>query len=124
MGIFNSIFGDKSKEEASSIWIDIDSVEKLQQAIDQSFQQKIAIFKHSTRCGISSRVKSNFEKEILENNPSNIQFYYLDLLSYRALSNKIAEDFGISHQSPQIIVIEKGSAVHHASHSSISLNFL
>ncbi|WP_294234557.1 monothiol bacilliredoxin BrxC family protein, partial [uncultured Chryseobacterium sp.] len=50
--------------------------------------------------------------------------YYLDLLAYRPLSNRIADDLGVTHQSPQLIVIENGKAVNNASHQNISVDQL
>lgn len=61
----------------------------------------------------------NFEKEIQDLHP-NDEFYLLDLLAYRNLSNDIAERFGVQHQSPQLIVIENGKAIRSVSHQSIN----
>lgn len=120
MGILDSIFG-KSSSSLVNAWIRIEGPENIKQAKDESYNRKTIIFKHSTRCGISSRVLSQFEKEIAAQQP-NVGLYYLDLLAYRDLSNSIATEFGITHQSPQILVLENGKIIHHASHSSISLN--
>ena len=67
---------------------------------------------------------AQFEKEIKEfGNPDIINhFYYLDLLKFRSVSNKIAEDLEIRHESPQFLVIENGVVVNHASHNNISLS--
>jgi bacillithiol system protein YtxJ len=123
MGILDSIFGGKLKNENNSFWVSIQSLEDLENAIQASNQQKIAIFKHSTRCGISARVKANFEKEIA-NQQLEVIFYYLDLLKHRDISNKIAADFEVVHQSPQLIVMENGVVTNHASHNLISLELL
>ena len=48
-----------------------------------------------------------------------MNFYLLDLIKYRSLSNKIASDFGIEHQSPQVLVIDKGKCIYNESHSGI-----
>ena len=124
MGFFNSVFGsNKENGEEISFWIPIKNEADWLQALDQSHEHKIAVFKHSTRCGISTRVKSNFEKEVRLSTP-NVIFYYLDLLAHRDLSNRIAMDLGVQHQSPQLIVIENGKAKAHASHSDISVDIL
>jgi bacillithiol system protein YtxJ len=44
----------------------------------------------------------------------------LDLIAYRALSDQIAKDFGVAHESPQILVIREGKVVYHESHYGIS----
>jgi bacillithiol system protein YtxJ len=54
--------------------------------------------------------------------PSDIDFYFLDLLSYRNVSNKIAQVFDVPHESPQVIVIRDGRCVYEESHMGISMN--
>ncbi|WP_299178117.1 bacillithiol system redox-active protein YtxJ [uncultured Chryseobacterium sp.] len=125
MSIFGNLFN--GKDEASpikSFWKTITSEEELQQAIENSYQNKTAIFKHSTSCFISKTILKNFEKEIENINEADqkITFYYLDLLKYRSVSNKIAEMFEIRHESPQLIIIENGKAIGDASHQDISLS--
>ncbi|MDH6253742.1 bacillithiol system protein YtxJ [Chryseobacterium sp. H1D6B] len=124
MSFFDKIFGGKEEQpEQQYIWNKITSEEDLKKAVEQSYSNKIAIFKHSTSCFISKTVLKNFEKEI-ENINQKADLYYLDLLAHRLLSNKIAEDFGVTHQSPQLIVIENGKAVNNASHQDISISLL
>lgn len=120
MSFFDKIFGGKEENsEQNPIWKYIESEEDLKKAIESSFTNKIAIFKHSTSCFISKTVLRNFEKEI-ENSDSKPELYFLDLIAYRAISNKIAEDLNVRHESPQLLVIENGKIVNNASHQHIS----
>ena len=101
-------------------WIGLDNIAQLEEINAASFQNKVVIFKHSTRCGISRMVLKNFENEVQDKAEfKNISFYYLDLIQYRKISNAIADKWQIEHQSPQIIVISNGMAIHDASHYSI-----
>ncbi|GAB4158308.1 MAG: hypothetical protein Tsb0033_11290 [Winogradskyella sp.] len=50
----------------------------------------------------------------------NADLYYLDLLSYRDVSNEVGYKFQVMHQSPQLLVIRNGVAVAHASHGAIN----
>ena len=50
--------------------------------------------------------------------------YFLDLLNFREISSKIAQDLNVQHQSPQLIVLKNGEVLHHASHSDISAETL
>lgn len=68
-------------------------------------------------------VLKNFENEVA-NSDKDVVYYFLDLIAHRPISNKIAEDFGVTHQSPQLIVLENGKAVKDASHQSISVNLI
>ncbi|PIF45812.1 bacillithiol system protein YtxJ [Chryseobacterium sp. 52] len=122
MSFFDKIFGGKDNNpERKSFWKKIESEEDLAKALESSYHHRIAIFKHSTRCFISKTVLKNFEREI-DSLDDKLDLYYLDLLEHRPISNKISEDLGIRHESPQLIVIEDGKVINSASHEDISLS--
>ena len=50
---------------------------------------------------------------------TEIQFWLLDVLNSRPISNSIATQFNIRHESPQILVIKNRKLLHHSSHSAI-----
>ncbi|KIA83516.1 general stress protein [Kaistella solincola] len=124
MSFFDKIFSsDSSANSSDTFWKNIQSEEDLDKAIAESNDKKVVIFKHSTRCQISKRVLSNFESEVKASD-KDATYYFLDLIKYRPISNKIADDLDVTHQSPQIIVLENGKAVKNASHSNISLSLV
>ncbi len=69
-------------------------------------------------------VLRNFEADLNKQTPDGYKFYYLDLLRFRPISNQIAEQFMVRHESPQIIVLENGKAIYKASHENINLELL
>lgn len=78
------------------------------------------IFKHSTRCSISAMAKRRLERNWnIDERQADI--YYLDLIAYRSISNKVADDFGVSHQSPQILIIKNGQSIFDTSHNDIDV---
>ncbi len=83
-----------------------------------SHKKPQVIFKHSTRCSISSVAKNRLEKSKTQ---KEVSFYFLDLLAYRSLSNAIAARFSIEHESPQILVIKEGECVYDESHMGIHM---
>lgn len=97
-----------------------ESESDLEKIIKESFNNPVAIFKHSTRCSISSVAKMRLSSSW--NFDNDLPIYYLDLLSYRNLSNLIAQKFNVEHQSPQLIVLLNGESIYHNSHLSISVN--
>ena len=123
MGIFNSIFGNKEqeekKEESFINWIPLTSLEQLKKIKEQSKNEAVAIFKHSTRCGISSMVIKRFVSGFDES-LKDFKVYYLDLLSYREISDEIGYEFQVLHQSPQLLVVKNSTVVAHASHYEIA----
>ena len=119
MGIFDKLFGSSPKSEKKALpWQKLETVAQLDTIKKRSFEKPQVIFKHSTRCGISSMVIRQFEGNY-DFDPEEVDLYYLDLLSYRDVSQEIASKFQVIHQSPQLLIIHKGQTVHHASHHSI-----
>jgi len=102
-------------------WIEIKDDNQLEDIIETSKEKHTVIFKHSTSCGISAHAMYKLESN-WENIDNKIKFYYLDLLQYRNISNKISEKFNITHQSPQIIILKDEKVISHFSHQVISVN--
>lgn len=119
MSIFNSIFGEpKPNSNLSNItWTPIEHLGQIEEIIALSEQIPVIIFKHSTRCSISRMALKNFENEY--DLGKNVEAYFLDLISYRDVSNEIASRFNVVHQSPQLLLIVGGKSVYDVSHSSI-----
>ena len=99
--------------EKSLIRIDFDTKEQWPDLIELSHKQAVYIFKHSSRCGISSMVLSRFEKQIKEREET---YFHLHIQDYRSLSNWLADEIGIRHESPQLIVLKDGKVLAHDSH--------
>ena len=78
------------------------------------------LFKHSTRCPVSAMAKRSLEydKNLL---PKETIIYYLDLITYRDISNTIAEMWKVKHESPQLLIIQGDKCLYHASHSDIEM---
>ncbi len=99
-------------------WIDLTEEEQLNDINLLSKEQPVVIFKHSTRCSISSMAKNRLDKAEA---PANTAFYYLDLLKYRPISNKVAEVYSVHHESPQVLLIKNGECVYEETHNGIRM---
>ncbi|MDP5231052.1 MAG: bacillithiol system redox-active protein YtxJ [Cellulophaga sp.] len=123
MGLFNSLFGSNNSEEKKEIaalpWINLTSLDQLEEIAMNSKGKPQIIFKHSTTCGISRMVMNTF-KSTYNLTREQADLYYLDLHSYREVSNETGIKFQVMHQSPQLLVIKNGTAVAHASHGEIN----
>ena len=115
MGLFSAF---KSKDKAEFPWIELTTSEQLRSAIENSSLKPIILFKHSTRCSISSMAKSRFENNWNTEN-KNVSIFHLDLIAHRNISNEIAEITGVEHQSPQAIVLKNKEVIYQATHSDI-----
>ena len=117
--MFKKLFGSSEpKEEKVLPWIALNSIEQLSGIEERSKTKTQLIFKHSTRCGISRMVMNQFVEQY--DLDLNADLYYLDLLSYRDVSNEVGYKFQVMHESPQLLVIKNGVVVAHASHSTIN----
>ena len=124
MSFFKNIFKENantSKEEVNETakFYTLDKMEQFDEIDEISQTKPVVLFKHSTRCSISRMALKQFDAEF--NYPEvKIDWYLLDLLNQRDLSNEIASRYNVVHQSPQIVVIRNGKAVFNESHDSIS----
>ncbi len=101
-------------------WIQLNRVEQLENIKAESFKNPVLLFKHSTTCSISAMAKNRMERNYDQSKVGDLKPYYLDLLSYRDISNKIVEEFDVEHESPQAIIVQNGEAIYDASHYDIS----
>ncbi|WP_181306669.1 bacillithiol system redox-active protein YtxJ [Rufibacter sp. XAAS-G3-1] len=102
-------------------WNPINSIEQIEQIKEESREQPVVIFKHSTTCSISATAKSRLERQWADAGLENVKPYYLDLLSHRPVSAEIAQSFAVKHESPQLLLIKDGQCHYHGSHLGISL---
>lgn len=99
-------------------WIPLTAEAQLLDISTRSKEKPQVIFKHSTRCSISSMVLSRLERS---EGSDNVDFYYLDLIKYRPISVQIAEQFHVEHESPQVLLIKNGVCTYDESHMGISM---
>ncbi len=118
------MFWNKRKETAEVEWFKLTEESQLQEIVEESHTTPVLIYKHSTRCGISSMAFDRLVRGWDEAYTDKIKPYYLDLIAFRDVSNEVARQFGIYHQSPQVILIKNGKAIYDDSHMAISLDII
>lgn len=101
-------------------WKSLEDVGTVAQLQETSHERPIIIFKHSTRCSISSMALSRLERAWNEQEMESADAFFLDLIHHRDVSQKIAESFQIPHQSPQLLLIHHEKCVYDTSHMGIS----
>ncbi|MFM7858227.1 MAG: bacillithiol system redox-active protein YtxJ [Flammeovirgaceae bacterium] len=103
-------------------WTPLTTHSQLAEIKIESNQHPVLLFKHSTSCSISNTSLNRLERNWNDEELKGTKIYYLDLLTYRSISNEIAQLFGIEHESPQVIIIKNGDAIYNASHFDIDYN--
>lgn len=116
MGLFSS---RNRSAKIPKYWNNLNKASQLEKILEASMHKPQAIFKHSTTCGISASAKNRIEVIDVSD---KIDIHYLDLLSFREVSNMVAEKLGVIHQSPQIIIIDKREVKISKSHFAIDLD--
>jgi len=100
-------------------WIPLESAEQVKEI--KQHQGYSIIFKHSIRCSTSLMAKRRLELD-KATFPTDIPAYFLDLIRFRDISNLVAEDFQVYHESPQLLVIKDGECILDQSHGHISMD--
>lgn len=116
----NFVFNKSSKMD----WINLYSVEQLTEIDEKSKNKVQVLFKHSTRCSVSTFAKRILTSEYSDEIKLKADVYYLDLIAFREVSNLIAAKYCVAHESPQILVIKDGKCIFNASHSDVSFKRL
>jgi bacillithiol system protein YtxJ len=105
-------------------WISLKELKQLDEILLESEQRPVLIYKHSTRCNISRSAFDRLERKWNVSEMGAVKRYFLDLISYRNLSDQIAEKFQVEHHSPQILVISNGKSVLDLSHYEIDYDHI
>ena len=91
--------------------------------LDALFAAPLAlVYKHSTRCPIASAAIVEV-RQLLQERP-DAPVWIVDVNAQRALSRDIADRTGITHESPQAILLARGEVVYDASHFDIKADDL
>ncbi|MFZ9002520.1 MAG: bacillithiol system redox-active protein YtxJ [Robiginitalea sp.] len=112
----SSTGGDKNRPVPFP-WTPLERIEQLLSLQEGPVRPKV-IFKHSTRCGLSSMMMRRFQQNWNQAR-DQAEFYLLDLFGDRELSQEVARHFDIPHQSPQVLIVAGGQILDHDSHGGI-----
>lgn len=120
MGFLDNLFGNNIDENQDNkhLYIPLELISQLDEIEAISEIKPVVIFKHSTRCSISRFALKQFESNF-KYPKEKLEWYLLDLLKFRDVSNEIAHRYEVMHQSPQILVIKDKKAIYHDSHDGI-----
>jgi bacillithiol system protein YtxJ len=100
-------------------WSELSSVDQIDQIRKESIENPILIFKYSSRCSLSRLALDRLERSWKETEMPGIKSYFLDLITYREISNRISHEFDVEHESPQILIIENEKSIYDKSHMGI-----
>jgi bacillithiol system protein YtxJ len=99
-------------------WISLKTEDQFENILEKSFETPQLIYKHSNACGLSSLIKQRLEKNAP---PSGVKFYFLDILRFRSISNRVADTLNVHHESPQVLLIKDARCIYDESHLGITM---
>jgi bacillithiol system protein YtxJ len=100
-------------------WSELRSAHQIDMIREESKQSPVLIFKYSSRCSISRMAFDRLERSWNESDMQMVKPYFLDLITYRDVSNRIADVFNVEHESPQVLIIENEKSIYDQSHMGI-----
>ncbi|MEX0724175.1 MAG: bacillithiol system redox-active protein YtxJ [Gracilimonas sp.] len=118
-----AIFGTDDNVESDFGWQSVSSEVSLSEIIMASNHKPQVIYKHSTRCATSFFALKNVQS-LSEEVKEKADFYMVDVISQRGLSAHIAEQVGVRHESPQLIILKEEKVFWNGSHHSVNIESL
>jgi bacillithiol system protein YtxJ len=101
-------------------WNKLTEASQIQEIKALSEEKPVLIFKHSTRCSISSMSLDRLLRKWKDTDLEKVTPYFLDLIASRELSDLVAKEFGVPHESPQVLLIKNSEVIYDNSHFGIS----
>jgi bacillithiol system protein YtxJ len=99
---------------------EIQTIEEWNAALDGSAKRPLVVFKHSTTCPVSANAFNEFNNFLKNNADSDADYVLVKVIESRPVSNQIAEDVAVKHESPQIIMVKNKEKYWSATHWSIT----
>jgi bacillithiol system protein YtxJ len=107
-----------STPEIDGVWKRFTSEPDWQQLLKDSHERPVILYKHSSRCGVSHASWDEVERIGIEFGEET-DLYFIDVIRERAQSLSIAQQSGIRHESPQLLLLWRGEVVQNWTHWSI-----
>lgn len=101
----------------------IDGLAELERALAESHDRPLLIFKHSRTCGVSAEALEELQSHI-QDEALGVQYALVTVQTHREVSNAIASQLGVRHETPQAILVRSGQVIWSASHFRVTASEL
>jgi monothiol bacilliredoxin len=102
-------------------WITLTDIEQLTAILEKSYKKPQVLFKHSISFIVSGVALKKMENAGIT---PDADFYFIDLADFKKISDKIAEYFAASLESPKVLLIKNGECTYDESHLGITMQDL
>ncbi|MCU6712237.1 bacillithiol system redox-active protein YtxJ [Paenibacillus sp. J5C_2022] len=103
---------------------ELTSLEQWSDAFESSGKRPLVVFKHSTQCNVSADAYGVYSDHLQASPSADVDYLFVKVIESRPVSNRIAEDTGIKHASPQLLYIKNKEVVASTSHWHITDAFI
>jgi bacillithiol system protein YtxJ len=97
---------------------DLNTKQDYARLVEASHDKPALLLKHSTRCPISASRWREFQE--FAERESRADFYRVLVIEDKVLSQYIAQDTSVTHDSPQALLFYQGRVIWNVSHWSIT----
>lgn len=101
-------------------WKEISTLEEWNQLVAASSERGQVILKHSTTCPVSANALREFEDYLKLTPNADLDYSLVKVIESRPVSNRIAEDLNVKHESPQIIYVKDKAKYWSATHWAVT----
>ncbi|AQT86493.1 bacillithiol system protein YtxJ [Paenibacillus larvae subsp. larvae] len=101
-------------------WKEISEIQEWNDLFAHSDEQPFVILKHSTTCPVSASALEEYEEYLSGRPNEQVKYYLVKVIESRPVSNRIAGDLKVKHESPQIIYVKDKASYWNTSHWSIT----
>lgn len=91
------------------------------EALAQSEETPVLIFKHSSTCPVSGQANTEMT-ELVED--EDVQVYRVVVQDHRSVSDEIEADLDVRHETPQAILLHEKEPVFDTSHFNVTADRL
>jgi len=98
------------------------TIESTEELLALLASERAILYKHSTRCGLSTSALLHVE-DFAEKFPA-AELYMINVIQNRSVSCEAEDRLGIRHETPQVILVEGGQVMRHASHRQVNVETL
>jgi len=121
MSFFDRVKNKISETEEHEMWNKISGVEDIKSILQESEEKPQLIYKHSHRCSVCFLAKEELEN-VAEKISDIADIYMINVVLQRDVSNAIASELNIRHESPQVLILKDGEVSWCGSHWQIKGN--
>ncbi|CAH0118142.1 MULTISPECIES: bacillithiol system redox-active protein YtxJ [unclassified Paenibacillus] len=101
-------------------WKEITSIDEWNHMLEASANRGQVVLKHSTTCPVSANALREYEQYLQDQPNEGLDYVLVKVIESRPVSNQIAEDLALKHESPQIIYIKDKAKYWSATHWAVT----